>query len=1164
MGWSYRATQSSVADKDSYVSIRVEAARCAPENEPIVVIEGGATVEELIANGIKSTTFALPVRGSYIIRKDSGRLLMQVQPASNTNTIGQTHAHRSSASLNDLATTYHARFKQKGDSADLELAIKNYRIVLNMCPREHRERSTYFNNLASALQTRFEITKNPSDLTEAIKHHREALRARPKGHPQHSTSLSNLAGALWARFHLQGDPTSLKEAIIYYREVLVFRPRSHPYHARSLNNLAGALYSRFYQSSKMEDLEEAIKYYRVSLELRPEGHPDHQNSLTNLASALRSRFNQRGDMVDLEEAISLYRNALRLCPESDSEHSSCRRNLATALLSRFNQQGDASDLEQAVEHYHVALQSCSEGNRSHLTSLNSLANALGTRFNHFGDIADLDQAIEYYHSALKLCPREHPDHSPSSNNLATALRARFQQHGDIADLEYAITLYRAALSLCPREHPDHATSLTNLATALRTRCDEQGHIADLEEAIAHYRIALELRPQGHPYHSKTLNNLGAALRSSFTMRGGDADLAESITCYQSSLILSPQGHPEHSTTLIGLAIALRTGFEQDHGAADLTNSFNALHTALSIIAHDHPNSLDLHLELALNYLAKHSHPLDDNAASSIDKVFYHYELAATSRNASAWRQLQASQAWVACAEQHDHPSAPHAYRILLDNLDRHVTVAVSPSKQHELIKRISSSFAADAASCAMRHNNPVSAVEMLELGRGIIWTQMSHLRTSLDQVGEASEEGKTLALHFQQLSLQLEQLSAGFKGDEQTSYDTDTRRYRQLTTEWDHVVEKIRQLDGFSRFLRHPLYSDIQEAACEGPVIVVNASRFSCDAFIILHTGDPLHVSLDHITLDEVSKLSAHFASVLKSPAFPGEEKKRQNQLIAVLRQLWDLVVFPIVDGLFNVCGRGLVNSRIWWCPTSVFTSLPLHAAGSYRPGTPNLSDLFVSSYTPTLSALLRARRDRARDPVIPKFAIIGQSKPLWKTGKNSLHSVDTELNVLGTLIPPAISTTQLTGVAATDTAALEALREHSWVHLACHGQQDPTQPFNSAFLMSNNPLSLLDIIRAKIQPADFAFLSACHTAVCDKITPDEVIHLAAGMQFVGFKSVIGTMWAVEDEIAHHMVSEFYRQMFAKGTDSVKAAEALGMAAKIVDKKRIPLDQRIVFIHIGV
>ncbi|KAG2110703.1 CHAT domain-containing protein, partial [Suillus clintonianus] len=91
----------------------------------------------------------------------------------------------------------------------------------------------------------------------------------------------------------------------------------------------------------------------------------------------------------------------------------------------------------------------------------------------------------------------------------------------------------------------------------------------------------------------------------------------------------------------------------------------------------------------------------------------------------------------------------------------------------------------------------------------------------------------------------------------------------------------------------------------------------------------------------------------------------------------------------------------------------------------------------------------------------------------------------------------------------LKALEQNTWVHLACHGKQDHDQPYNPHFVMKDAPLTLLDIMEKDIPHGEFAFLSACHTAVGDKETPDEVIHLTAGLQFSGFKSVIGTLWEV-------------------------------------------------------
>jgi CHAT domain-containing protein len=85
----------------------------------------------------------------------------------------------------------------------------------------------------------------------------------------------------------------------------------------------------------------------------------------------------------------------------------------------------------------------------------------------------------------------------------------------------------------------------------------------------------------------------------------------------------------------------------------------------------------------------------------------------------------------------------------------------------------------------------------------------------------------------------------------------------------------------------------------------------------------------------------------------------------------------------------------------------------------------------------------------------------------------------------------------------LSGLQQHPWAHFACHGILN-AQPFHLSFEHHNKEhLTLIDIIKAQLPNAEFAFLSACHTAAGDRHdTPDEVVHLAAALQVCGFRSV--------------------------------------------------------------
>ncbi|KAG1824719.1 uncharacterized protein BJ212DRAFT_1322035, partial [Suillus subaureus] len=73
----------------------------------------------------------------------------------------------------------------------------------------------------------------------------------------------------------------------------------------------------------------------------------------------------------------------------------------------------------------------------------------------------------------------------------------------------------------------------------------------------------------------------------------------------------------------------------------------------------------------------------------------------------------------------------------------------------------------------------------------------------------------------------------------------------------------------------------------------------------------------------------------------------------------WDEIMLPIV----NVLQHDLKlrrRSRIWLCPMAAFTSIPLHTANPSRMNTDRsgpeecLEDLYICSYTPTLSGLDR------------------------------------------------------------------------------------------------------------------------------------------------------------------------------------------------------------------
>ncbi|KAG1766257.1 CHAT domain-containing protein [Suillus occidentalis] len=426
---------------------------------------------------------------------------------------------------------------------------------------------------------------------------------------------------------------------------------------------------------------------------------------------------------------------------------------------------------------------------------------------------------------------------------------------------------------------------------------------------------------------------------------------------------------------------------------------------------------------------------------------------AVSRN-----DLTAAKSWATSAEKTNHGSALVAYQ----------TVKIPRSACHSFVVFVTS-FRCHAFSCSIRHDALTTAVEMVEQGRAVFWTHLARFRTTLDELSMARHTGAALAEEFKQLSFRL-----------RSTFDQSTedqfQQIRQLTMQWNDVVSCICMLPDFSRFLRPPLFSDLQKAAEEGPVIIVNAS------------------------------------------------------------QLWHDIVDPVVQAL----GASNVHpgSRIWWCPTAEFTLLPLHAAGAYEKKRDNLPHIYISSYTPTLAALVRS-----------------------PDGDKPVQCVASELTVVAQRLTPVVSSfTSLEDSDATVEGAFDAVNHNQWLHLACHGKPNKQKPFESSFATRDGPLMIKDIIRSNWRNSEFAFLSACHTTIGDEKSPDESIHLAAAMQF---RSVIGSMWSVDDEVAQEVVSAFYGNLVGGSgrLDCTRTAMALHKAVKKLQRNNVPLEQQIVFVQ---
>jgi tetratricopeptide (TPR) repeat protein len=532
--------------------------------------------------------------------------------------------------------------------------------------------------------------------------------------------------------------------------------------------------------------------------------------------------------------------------------------------------------------------------------------------------------------------------------------------------------------------------------------------------------------------------------------------------------------------------------------------------------------------------------------------------------------------WADVARLTQHPSISTAYESAVSSMQDTLLFAPTLQLQHGTLATSdqSHSMPLDYASYRVDLHQLEEAIEILERGRALLWSEMRHLRASIDLLLHADPQ---LGHKFAEVNRDLEELTKSIPPSHKLSTDDgppdDFRavdafgrfllKQRSLLKKRDNLISQIQALPGLDSFLTSPSFDTLRSAASRGPVIIINHSRWRSDILILLHNTSPSLVP----TPDDFYLC----ADALKDKLLDTRHKhgldssQYEETLASVLAELYNLVGKPVIDRLRQM--KVPEQSRIWWCPTSVFCSLPLHAMGpipSDDGETRYFLDLYICSYTPTLSALIQSR---SRDIGLqssdrPSLLLVAQPDP-------SLPTVGGEIQVVQSL---DTEVTSLISEAATPATVIDGFRHHQFVHFACHGTLEVGKPFEAGFeLCGGERLTLLEIVRSHLPTAEFAFLSACHTAeVTQGSAADEGLHLAAAVQYCGFRSVVGTMWAMVDEDGQDLAKHFYKALFSTSRREEgipyheRSAKALRFAVKkLRGKRRITLERWVNFVHYG-
>ncbi|KAI8716640.1 CHAT domain-containing protein [Fusarium sp. LHS14.1] len=589
---------------------------------------------------------------------------------------------------------------------------------------------------------------------------------------------------------------------------------------------------------------------------------------------------------------------------------------------------------------------------------------------------------------------------------------RYARVGTARDSEEAFKISKQIAENTPSGHPDRSRWLGNHAARLVERYHTFKDVADLDEATALLRQAIEITPETHTFRTKLLHDLACRLWDKELIRGPAADFDEATKIFEHILETAPDNHPERVTYLCNLGNMIVTRYERNGKLSDFERALDCFRSAMC-----QPNA-----------------PLLDQLTSGATML----QVCLT------------------------HAHWQHAFEAVEFVFQRMPSLALrslnNEDKQHLL--GLMAEVASDGVAAALfAEKGCLAASNLLEQGRGVLAESIEAMRVDIMQLQDRHPD---LAKEFFRLRDELEGHDSD--SDDEDSLSHGDQRYK-TGREFDKLIDDIRALPEFSNFLGPPSESEIQGAAVDGPLVIINRGYY---------------------TREDITK----------------KAKKTDLGNHQILEWLWDTVAEPTLEALgLNRTPAGGEWPRIWWIPTGPLSRFPLHAADHHRQGLgETVLDKVVSSYSSSIKAIIhgRARRRASTEPSQALLVAVENTQ-----GQDRLRYATQEVAELRktcgkmelTLVEPIRKKEKLK----------ECLQNHLFLNDG-----------------DANPLRVADLldINLHISSPFLAYLSACGTGqILDETFIDESIHLISACQLAGFRHVIGTLWDVDDKFCVEMAS---------------------------------------------
>ena len=193
---------------------------------------------------------------------------------------------------------------------------------------------------------------------------------------------------------------------------------------------------------------------------------------------------------------------------------------------------------------------------------------------------------------------------------------------------------------------------------------------------------------------------------------------------------------------------------------------------------------------------------------------------------------------------------------------------------------------------------------------------------------------------------------------------------------------------------------------------------------------------------------------------------------------------------------------------------------------------------------------------VVRTASLSSPQEPVLRDGPSRLIYAAEEADAIVAVAPRGTTMLAKGFDANRETAMSPRIGEYQIVHFATHGILDSENPELSGILLTrldqngverNGLMALHDIYTLDLS-AELTVLSACQTASGKDIKGEGVVGLTHSFMSAGSKSVVASLWKVDDQATAALMSDFYQSMLQQGMSPVAALRAAKL--KMMEEKR--------------